>query len=87
MSCCLLDGMTEVERAAAFMTVWTRKEAYGKATGRGLDFALLRSVTVSGSSISGGSGEWQVADVDVDPGCAAAVVVQGSDWHVQLDRA
>ncbi len=81
-----LEGMTDSERAATFMTLWTRKEAYGKATGRGLDFALLRAAGVSGPSISSDVGEWQVADIDVDPGCAAAVVVQGSGWHVQLDR-
>jgi 4'-phosphopantetheinyl transferase len=83
----LLGGMTDADRAAAFMTVWARKEAYGKAIGRGLDFAL-RSVTVglAGSIISGSAGDWRVADVDVDPGCAAAVVAEGSDWRVQFDR-
>jgi hypothetical protein len=33
-----------------------------------------------------GAGDWQVADLDVDPRCAAAVVAQGSGWRVQLDR-
>ena len=81
----LLELMTRADRATAFMTVWARKEAYGKAIGRGLDFPL-RSVTVGprGSTISGGTGDWRVVDVDVDPRCAAAVVAQGPDWRVQL---
>jgi 4'-phosphopantetheinyl transferase len=82
-----LEGMTDADRADAFMTVWARKEAYGKAIGRGLDIPL-RSVTVGpgGSIISGGIGDWHVADIDLDPGCAAAVVAAGSDWRLQLDR-
>jgi 4'-phosphopantetheinyl transferase len=83
----LLEGMTDADRAAAFMTVWARKEAYGKAMGRGLDFPL-RSVTVGvgESTISGGTDEWRAADVDIDPRYAAAVVAAGVDWHVRLDR-
>ena len=80
----LLEAMTDADRAAVFTTVWARKEAYGKAIGRGLDFPL-RSVTVGvgGSTISG-PGDWRVVDVDVDRGCAAAVVAQGPDWRVQV---
>jgi 4'-phosphopantetheinyl transferase len=83
----LLEVMIDADRAAAFMTVWARKEAYGKAIGRGLDFPL-RSVTVGigGSIISGGAGDWRVADVDVASGCAAAVVAHGPDWRVRLER-
>jgi 4'-phosphopantetheinyl transferase len=83
----LLEGMTDADRAAAFMTVWARKEAYGKAIGRGLDFPL-RSVTVGvgESIISGGTDDWRAADVDIDPRYAAAVVAAGLDWRVRLDR-
>ena len=83
----LLEGMTEADRAAAFMTVWARKEAYGKAIGRGLDFPLCSvTVGVGESTISGGTDEWRAADVDIDPRYAAAVVAAGVDWHVRLDR-
>jgi len=91
----VLEGMVGADRAAAFMTLWARKEAYGKAIGRGLDFPL-RAVTVgvagpitvgiAGPMIAGAAGDWRVADVDVDPRYAAAVVAQGPDWRVQLDR-
>ncbi len=40
-----LAVMDDVERAAAFMRVWARKEAYGKAIGIGIGFGL-RSITV-----------------------------------------
>lgn len=84
----LLEAMNNADRAVAFMTVWARKEAYGKAIGTGLDFPL-RSVTVGvdGSTISGATGDWHVADIDVDGHCAAAVVAQGPDWRPQVERA
>jgi 4'-phosphopantetheinyl transferase len=83
----LLESMNDEDRAVAFMTVWARKEAYGKAIGIGIGFGL-RSVTVGidGSVISGGAGDWQVADIDVDPSCAAAVAANGPDWRVELER-
>jgi 4'-phosphopantetheinyl transferase len=83
----LLAEMSDTDRERAFMTVWARKEAYGKAIGRGIAFPL-RTVTVgvSGSIISGASGNWHVADLDVDPRSAAAVVAHGTDWRAQLDR-
>jgi phosphopantetheine--protein transferase-like protein len=82
-----LEVMADADRAAAFMTVWARKEAYGKAIGVGIGFGL-QSVTVgvSGSTISGGTGDWHVADLEVDSECAAAVVAEGADWRPQLDR-
>ncbi|HTC69765.1 MAG TPA: 4'-phosphopantetheinyl transferase superfamily protein [Acidothermaceae bacterium] len=79
-----LDGQAK-ERA--FLTVWSRKEAYGKAIGRGIAFPM-RSVTVgpSGSRVSGGEGGWRVSDLDVDPAYVAAVVAQGGGWRADLTR-
>jgi 4'-phosphopantetheinyl transferase len=70
-------------RRRGFMSIWTRKEAYGKALGVGLDFTL-RAVTVGpkGSRIRGGPGVWSVRDVDLDAGYAAAVVARGRRWRV-----
>jgi len=83
----ILDGMTEPARERAFLTVWSRKEAYGKALGRGIAFPM-REVTVGphGSHVFGGDGDWQVHDLDLDPSYAAAVVAQGDGWHAHLDR-
>jgi 4'-phosphopantetheinyl transferase len=82
-----LEGMSEVARERAFLTVWSRKEAYGKALGRGLGFPM-RSVSVGpgGSQIVGGEGDWQVCDLELDPAYAAAVAAHGPGLHVSLDR-
>jgi 4'-phosphopantetheinyl transferase len=42
-----LAGLPDDERASAFFTFWTRKEALMKATGRGLKIAL-KDITLSG---------------------------------------
>jgi 4'-phosphopantetheinyl transferase len=81
-----LDAMPELDRLRVFMTVWTRKEAYGKALGVGLDF-VLNSVTVAPElEIRGAQGSWQVRDVAVDDGYAAAVVAEGRDWQAIVER-
>jgi 4'-phosphopantetheinyl transferase len=79
-----LDGPA---KARAFLTVWSRKEAYGKAIGRGIAFPM-RSVTVGpgGSRVSGGEGGWRVNDLEVDPAYVAAVVAQGGGWRADLTR-
>jgi phosphopantetheinyl transferase len=69
----------------AFFAVWARKEAYGKALGRGVDFPM-RSVTIGRGRISGGARQWRVRDLDIDPGYVAAVAAQGRGWRARLDR-
>ena len=82
-----IGRLEEPARERAFLTVWSRKEAYGKAIGRGIAFPM-RSVTVgpAGSHVSGGDGGWRVSDLDVDPAYVAAVVAQGSGWRADLTR-
>lgn len=79
-----LERMTGAERERAFTAIWVRKEAYGKARGVGLDFDL-RSVTACASPIADADGDWQVGDLDIDAGYAAAVVAHGVGWRLQLD--
>ena len=81
-----LELMTGTERERAFMAIWARKEAYGKARGVGLDFEL-RSITACGSHIADADGEWQVSDLDIDARYAAAVVAHGVGWRLQVDLA
>jgi 4'-phosphopantetheinyl transferase len=82
-----LAAMSGAERDRAFMAVWTRKEAYGKASGAGLGFAL-RAVTAgpAGSRVTGGTGRWRVVDLEIDPAYAAAVVGAGRRWRVDVER-
>jgi 4'-phosphopantetheinyl transferase len=79
-----LDGD---ERMLAFFRCWTRKEAYLKGTGSGLSRPLddldvsldvactsaLRRVAWDASEV----GRWQVRDVEVPPGYAAAIAIEG----------
>jgi 4'-phosphopantetheinyl transferase len=82
-----IGRLEESAKERAFLTVWSRKEAYGKAIGRGIAFPM-RSVTVGpgGSRVSGGAGSWRVSDLDVDPAYVAAVVAQGGGWRADLTR-
>ena len=80
-----LCGLPSADRVQGFFRCWTRKEAYIKATGRGLSQAL------DGFDVTLGPGEsatllrnedgsherWTMADVEVDPGYAGALAVEG----------
>jgi 4'-phosphopantetheinyl transferase len=73
-----LSRLTEPGRQGAFMAIWTRKEAYGKALGVGLDFPF-RSVTVgpAGNRVQGIAERFWVTDLDVGSGYAGAIVSAG----------
>jgi 4'-phosphopantetheinyl transferase len=80
-----ITRLTGASGERALFAVWARKEAYGKALGRGVDISM-RSVTVGRGRISGGAGRWRVRDLDVDEGYVAAVAAHGRGWQVRLDR-
>jgi 4'-phosphopantetheinyl transferase len=74
------------ERLTAFYRLWTRKEAYIKATGLGLS-ASLQQITVPVSSgillqstrveDSAGKGVWSVRDIEVPSGYFASLSSEG----------
>lgn len=71
-------SLPEAAQARAFFAVWTRKEACLKATGKGLSvpldaFAVWPAVEPP----------WQVLDLDVGPGYAAALAAEGQGWTVR----
>ena len=83
-----IRSLPESRRLAAFFFIWTRKEAYVKATGEGLSVPL-DSFSVAAPNIypsftpgkvrdrySGG--HWSLRDLEAFPGCAAALVVEES---------
>jgi 4'-phosphopantetheinyl transferase len=89
-----LAALPAAERQAAFFNIWTRKEAFIKATGAGLSFPL------DGFTVSLGAGEddcllsaaggpavaarWRVQALSAPPGYAAAVAAEGRDWRLRL---
>ena len=78
------------ERIMEFYRIWTRKEAYVKAVGRGLSIPLHQFDVVSGrddhDSIVSVKGavedgvDWSLVDVDPGDGYVGAVGTEGRDW-------
>lgn len=81
-----LLALPDSERRAAFFRCWTRKEAFIKATGRGLSYGLGRfDVSLRPDqparllrAESDDPSIWSMRDLPAGPGYAAALVVQGS---------
>ncbi|MGW8700655.1 4'-phosphopantetheinyl transferase family protein [Streptomyces eurythermus] len=63
-------------RPGAFAHCWTRKEAYGKATGEGLSGEALRGLYLGTGPRPATVPGWRVTDVEVPPGWAAACAVR-----------
>jgi 4'-phosphopantetheinyl transferase len=66
------QALPEEARAPAFFTLWTRKEAYMKATGAGFTLPP-QSFAVQGLAGAG----WTLRDLPVEGGFAACVAVRG----------
>jgi 4'-phosphopantetheinyl transferase len=78
-----LCALPDDDRVAGFFRCWTRKEAYIKATGRGMSQPLDGfDVTLAGEDVSllrtddGSHERWQLIDVAVGPGYAGALAVE-----------
>jgi 4'-phosphopantetheinyl transferase len=81
-------------RRRAFFSCWTRKEAFLKATGKGLSLSLNQfEVTISPEepprllSIKKNSQEasrWSLQDIDVGSNYSAALAVKGHNWKLRL---
>lgn len=86
-----LCGLPSEDRVDAFFRCWTRKEAYLKATGRGLSQALDGfDVTLRpGESAAllrtedGAHERWTLSDIAVGEGYAGAVAVEGKVTRIR----
>ena len=88
-----LEALPQSLRLAGFFKCWARKEAFIKARGMGLSIPLdsfdvspIQGETVAliRTANSAYLSNWKVEDLDIDPGCAAAVAADGRDWKVAL---
>lgn len=81
-----LTSLPVEERVAAFFRCWTRKEAFIKATGKGLsqsldgfDVTLAPDVPAELLRVSGEDArDWKLFEVEVGEGYAGALAVEGS---------
>ena len=84
-----LRSLPSSARLQAFFNCWTRKEAYVKARGAGLQISL-KSFDVSlepdeqAAFLSEGEFGWSLRALRLDPGYAAAIAVEGKDWQLSL---
>jgi 4'-phosphopantetheinyl transferase len=86
-----LAALPAAERRAAFFRCWTRKEAFIKATGRGLSYGLKRfDVSLAPGkparllrAESDDPSRWSLDELPVGSGYAAAVAVEGSRWTLR----
>lgn len=84
-----IEMLHEEKRNQLFFQYWTRKEAFLKATGKGLSFpmeqcdvSLMSGVTFSPvifQDEKSESSDWHVQDLFPAEGYAAAIAVEGSD--------
>lgn len=82
---------TDSERTPAFFTLWTRKEAFAKAVGRGIAVGLehiefgAQGELIAVPADCGQSGDWWVRDLDVGAGYSAAVATTAPGGRVVVE--
>lgn len=86
-------SLPENQKQEAFFAYWTRKEAFIKATGRGLSYPLntftvslapgLSSINIITHDNRLERSNWSLRELQPGPGYIAAVAAKGYDWNFQ----
>jgi 4'-phosphopantetheinyl transferase len=87
----VFNTLAKEEQVAAFFRCWTRKEAFIKATGRGLSQALDGFDVTLGPGVNAellraedhDVSQWSLCDIDVGEDYAAALAVEGLVSNVE----
>jgi len=88
----VFNTLAKEEQVAAFFRCWTRKEAFIKATGKGLSQALDGFDVTLGPGVNAellrveddDASRWSLCDIDVGPDYAAALAVEGTVTNIRL---
>jgi 4'-phosphopantetheinyl transferase len=75
-------ALSEADQRPAFFGLWTRKEAYAKATGESLPVALRVQLPYAESALNPGV-TWTMREVSPGAGYAGAVAVEGNGWRLR----
>ncbi|HEU4510787.1 MAG TPA: 4'-phosphopantetheinyl transferase superfamily protein [Pyrinomonadaceae bacterium] len=86
------DALAEKDRVAAFFRCWTRKEAFIKATGKGMSQALDAFDVTLAPGVAAellrvdqeDASRWFLSDIEIDSGYAAALAVEGRVSKIKL---
>jgi 4'-phosphopantetheinyl transferase len=89
----MLQALPAHRRLEAFLTLWTRKEAYVKARGDGLSLDLTRfdvsraivepAARVTSDAERHDLRRWSLRDLAPGPGYVAALAVEGHGWQLR----
>jgi 4'-phosphopantetheinyl transferase len=90
----VFNALPKDEQVAAFFRCWTRKEAYIKAIGKGLsqpldEFDVTLAPGVAPALLRAKEDDvsrWLLTDLDVGPGYAAALAIEGPVTSIQCWR-
>ncbi len=83
---------TSEQRRGYFLSVWTRKEAYGKAIGVGIKYRLNQvnlvdaEDSVRHSVRDDSETDWEIVQIEPADDMIACVVTQGSGWRFRCHR-
>jgi len=84
-------GLPEAQKCKEFYRYWTRKEAFVKATGRGIALGLNQCVISTDDpskmlNIPDGYGQeknWRLYELDCPEGFSGAIAIRGADFKIR----